>query len=66
MSSLITLTPRFSPFQVYQKCVQDALQLHQIDIKDLQQNHIDGTEFTSKPDETPKDGGGSGDKKSTS
>jgi len=32
-------------FKVYQKCVQDALQRHKIDIKDLQQNHIDGKEF---------------------
>ncbi|KAG5677916.1 hypothetical protein PVAND_007632 [Polypedilum vanderplanki] len=41
-------TPCKSLFQTYQKCVQEALTLHQIDIKDLKTNHIDGTEFEKK------------------
>lgn len=35
--------------------LQDALQLHKIDMKDLHQNHIDGKEFENvKTEETPR------------
>lgn len=47
-------------FLSYQKCVQEALTLHKIDIKDLKTNHIDGTEFdkpsTSNEDNSSKKG----------
>jgi hypothetical protein len=53
--------------QYYPLLLQDALQLHQIDIKDLSQNHIDGKEFeNAKPSDGDKQKGAETGKSSSS
>lgn len=41
-------------FKLYNHCVKEAIQHHQIDMKDLDGNHIDGKEFENVKT-TPED-----------